>query len=56
MLQQCLSDVDSWYEITLNMPPAEKPNEYHHVEVKVDKPGLTVRTRDGYYAQPEPRP
>lgn len=56
MLQQCLSDVDSWYEITLNMPPAEKPNEYHHVEVKVDKPGLTARTRDGYYAQPEPRP
>jgi len=56
MLKQCLSDVDSWYEITLNMPPAEKPNEYHHVEVKVDKPGLTVRTRDGYYAQPEPRP
>jgi VWFA-related protein len=56
MLQQCLSDVDSWYEITLNMPPAEKPNEYHHVEVKVDKQGLTARTRDGYYAQPEPRP
>jgi VWFA-related protein len=56
MLKQCLSDVDSWYEITFNMPPAEKPNEYHHVEVKVDKPGLTARTRDGYYAQPEPRP
>jgi VWFA-related protein len=56
MLNECLSDVDSWYEITLNMPPAEKPNEYHHLEVKVDKPGVTARTRDGYYAQPEPRP
>jgi VWFA-related protein len=56
MLRQCVSDADSWYEITLNMPPAEKPNEYHHIEVKVDKPGLTARTRDGYYAQPEPRP
>jgi len=56
MLQQCLSDVDSWYEVTFPMPPAEKPNEYHHLEIKVDKPGLTARTRDGYYAQPEPRP
>jgi VWFA-related protein len=56
MLNQCLSDVDSWYEINFNMAPAEKPNEYHHVEVKVDKPGLMARTRDGYYAQPEARP
>jgi VWFA-related protein len=56
MLRQCLADVDSWYEITFNMPPAEKPNEYHHVEIRVDKPGLTARTRDGYYAQPEPHP
>ena len=56
MLKECLYDVDSWYEITFDMPPAEKPNEYHHVEVKVDKPSLTARTRDGYYAQPELRP
>jgi VWFA-related protein len=56
LLKQCLSDMDSWYEITFAMPPAEKPNEYHHLAVKVDKPGLTARTRDGYYAQPEPRP
>jgi VWFA-related protein len=56
MLKQCLSDVDSWYEMTFEMPPAEKANEYHHLAVKVDKPGLTARTRDGYYAQPEPRP
>ncbi|HEX4322603.1 MAG TPA: VWA domain-containing protein [Acidobacteriaceae bacterium] len=56
MLNQCLSDVDSWYEINFHMAPAEKPNEYHHVEVKVDKSGLIARTRDGYYAQPEARP
>ena len=27
-------------------------DEYHTLEVKVDKPGLTARTRTGYYAQP----
>ena len=56
MLKRCLSDTESWYEITFSMPPAERPDEYHHIEIRLDKPGLTARTRDGYYAQPEPRP
>lgn len=51
-LRRCLADLDAWYELTFAMPPAEHANEYHHVDVKVDKPGLTARTRDGYYAQP----
>jgi hypothetical protein len=29
------------------------PNEYHALEIKLGKPGLTARTRTGYYAQPE---
>jgi hypothetical protein len=40
------------YEITFDTPGSERPNQYHAVEVKVDKPGLVVRTRKGYYAQP----
>jgi VWFA-related protein len=52
MLQKCLADLESWYEINFNMRVPEQPNEYHHVEIKVDKPGLNARTRDGYYAQP----
>jgi VWFA-related protein len=54
-LSRCIGETESWYEMTLAMPPAEQPNEYHHLEIKVDKPGLAARTRDGYYAQPEPR-
>jgi hypothetical protein len=36
------------------MAPAEKPNEYHHLEVRVaaNRASVTARTRDGYYAQP----
>lgn len=51
-LRRCVADTDAWYEVTFAAPPAEQPNEYHHVQVTVDKPGLTARTRDGYYAQP----
>ncbi len=52
LLHQCLADLDAYYELTVEALPAEQPNEYHHLEVKVDKPGLVARARQGYYAQP----
>ncbi len=52
LLKKCLADAESWYRISFDAAVAEHPNEYHHIEVRLDKPGLTVRTRDGYYAQP----
>ncbi len=52
MIQKCLDDVNSWYEITFDAPPSDKPNEYHHIEFKLDQPGLMARTRTGYYANP----
>jgi hypothetical protein len=46
---------DPWelfqYEITFDAPCAERANEYHQVEVKVYKPNLIVRARQGYFAQ-----
>ncbi len=51
-LKRCLEDTESWYEITFQAPVPERPNEYHHVDVTVNKPSLTARTRDGYYAKP----
>lgn len=52
MMLRCLQDAKSWYAISFDPQPAEKRNEYHHIEVKVDQPGMVVRTRDGYYANP----
>ena len=52
MIQKCLSDVQSWYEIGFDPPPADKPNEYHHIEIKLAQHELVARTRDGYYANP----
>ena len=51
-IAKCIADTHSWFELTFTSPPSEHPDEYHHVQVNVTKPGITARTRDGYYAQP----
>jgi len=51
-IQHCFDDANSWYQISFDGAPAEHANEYHHIEIKVNKPNLSARTRDGYYAQP----
>ncbi|MFY9801904.1 MAG: VWA domain-containing protein [Candidatus Acidiferrales bacterium] len=53
LLLDCISDSVPYYELAFDAPPSERPDEYHHLEVKVSKPGLTARTREGYYAQPQ---
>ena len=55
LLQKCVADTEAYYELSFIPPAADQPDEYHHLEVRIDKPGLTARTRQGYYAQPAPR-
>lgn len=52
LIHRCVADANAYYVLTFNPPGAAHPNEYHGIEVRVDKPGLTARTRTGYYAQP----
>lgn len=33
-------------------PPGEEPSGFHKIEVTVDRPGVSVRTRPGYYLAP----
>jgi VWFA-related protein len=35
-------------------PPGDEPSGYHEIKITVNKPGLTVRTRPGYYIAPPP--
>jgi VWFA-related protein len=51
-LQKCISDTSSYYELSFSPPPGDQPNQYHHLEIRVAKAGLTARTRQGYYSQP----
>jgi len=49
----CDADAGAFYVLTFDGLPGDGPNEYHTLAIKIDKPGLTARTRAGYYAQPE---
>ena len=48
----CMQDATVFYTLTFEPQPADGPNEYRDLRVKLDKPGLTARTNTGYYAQP----
>jgi len=49
-LQKSIDDAHAYYELSFDATPGE-PDEYHQLEVTVDKPGLVARTRTGYYSQ-----
>jgi VWFA-related protein len=49
-IQRAMADANVFYTLTVEMPPTES-NQYHAIDVKVEQPGLTARTRHGYYGQ-----
>jgi VWFA-related protein len=51
-LEKCLADAANYYEISFYPTISDQPNKYHQLEVRVAKPDLKVRTRQGYYSQP----
>jgi hypothetical protein len=51
-LRQCVDDAGAYYEMSFHPAIADRPNEYHYLEIRVAKPGLTARTTQGYYSQP----
>ncbi|HUP02607.1 MAG TPA: VWA domain-containing protein [Bryobacteraceae bacterium] len=54
-LATCIGDANSYYRIGMERLPGDGPNELHTLDLKVDKPRLTVRTQAAYYAQPAGR-
>ena len=55
-IASCLRDATAYYVLTFAPPPADGPNEYHAIEVKMDQPHLKAQTRAGYYDQPAQKP
>jgi VWFA-related protein len=49
-IQRAMADADAFYTLTVEMPSTE-PNQFHAIDVKLEQPGLTARTRHGYYGQ-----
>jgi VWFA-related protein len=52
LLQRALADTTAYYELSFDVPPPDRRDEYHTLQIKIDQPGLTARTRTGYYAEP----
>ncbi|MGA2883463.1 MAG: VWA domain-containing protein, partial [Bryobacteraceae bacterium] len=48
----CMNDANAFYVVTFDGLVGDGPNEYHALEIKLDKPGVKALTRTGYYAQP----
>ena len=51
-IARCVKDADAYYRMSFTPPRADGPNEYHELQVKVDRPGVTARTSKMYYNQP----
>jgi VWFA-related protein len=52
LLQECVGDNVAYYRLTFEPPPTEKRDVYHALKVTVARPGATVSTSTGYYAEP----
>lgn len=48
----CVQDAADFYAIRFDGQSSDQPNTWHDLDVKVDRPGVVVRTNKGYYAQP----
>ena len=51
-IARCTADAEAYYVVSFDAARADQVNEYHSLAVTIDKPGITARTRTGYYAQP----
>jgi VWFA-related protein len=49
-IAKSVADAQAYYVLSFDSPPPDGPVQYHALAVKVEKPGLTARTRTGYYA------
>jgi len=52
LINKSLAETKAYYVLTFNPPSAAHPNEYHPVEVQIDKPSVKARTRTVYYISP----
>jgi VWFA-related protein len=55
----CVTDASAFYILSFDSfdgLPGGGEDEYHSINIKIDKPGLIARTRTGYYGEPETVP
>jgi VWFA-related protein len=51
-IARSFTDARASYQLSFEALPADGPDDFHSIQVKVDRPKATARTRAGYYAEP----
>ncbi len=51
-IEACFRDANVYYVISYDSIPPDGPNEYHAIEVKIERSQLKAQARTGFYAQP----
>jgi len=51
-IETCVRDANTYYILSFAPEPADGPNDYHAIEVKIARPKVKAQTLAGYYAQP----
>jgi VWFA-related protein len=51
-IAECVNDTDLYYVLSFDSAAAANAGEYHSLELKLARPGLSVRTLTAYYGQP----
>ena len=49
---KAVTDANAFYALTFESLLGDGPDEFHALDIKLDRAGLKARTRTGYYAQP----
>ncbi len=53
-VNDAMRDANAYYALSFDAPAAAHPNDYHALQVKVDKPDAIVHTNVGYYLDTQP--
>jgi len=56
LLNRCVAEAKAYYTLGFGPSKADHTDEYHELEVKINKPDMKVRTNAGYYAEPAFQP
>jgi hypothetical protein len=51
-IESCVREAGVFYRLSFDPPRADRPDEYHELNVQIGRPGLKARTNTGYYDQP----
>lgn len=51
-IDSCIADASAFYTLSFDPPHADRADEYHELNLQIDKPGMIARTSSGYYNQP----